>query len=611
MRRAQTNGSFRFAGFELNPATAELRNNGRVLQLPEKTFRLLLVLLERAGEPVTREEIRERLWGTTTHVEFDDNLNHAVKRLREVLGDVPAKPLIETIPRRGYRFVAPVERAVEPRSFRRWHWAFAAIATGVAILFVLWNFQRQKPTPGPAPEFTIAVLPFTDLSSTRDQQYLCDGIAEELTTTLAREGLRVASRTLLSKYRENRPDLRQVARELKVHALVEGSVRSQNGRLRVTARLVEASMGYEVWTHARDFAAEDPLTIQREVASSIAREFHRELSGLKRALVRPHSANPEAYQYLLRGAYYWGKGDEESLAKAIEYYRLAASTDPGYALAWASLSHLLMWVGDMDWLPTRETHAEASRAAGRAVALDGSLAEAHCSLAWVKAFAEWDWSGAESEFLRAIELDPSDATIRSEYAGQLLRPLGREEEAATQLGKALALNPASNIFHVGLAAVRIQQRRYEDAFRILEESARLVSKSPARLVRHGRVLEEMGRCDEAIGYFQEGIKLSGSLWALSHLGYCYARLGRRAEAEQVIEQLKSPPPRRNVGEFEIAAIFAGLGEEDRAFEWLDRALARRSHAVPWAKVDFRMDPLRGKPRFQNLLEQMRLGSRSR
>lgn len=516
-------------------------------------------------------------------------------------------PVRIEIPLGGY---APVfhdqsASARAPTSSRRYlFWAVGAAMITAAVL-VPW-----RPGTGviaPAPPVSVAVLPFNDLSPESDQAFFCDGVTEELTHALARlRGLRVPSTQSSSRYRGRSVDVRQVGKDLNVHAVLEGSVRREGNRIRLTAQLIETRAGFHLWSETYDREVQHVLEVQREIASAIAREFHIDLTGDRRALVRPHSADIEAYQFYLRAAHLAADGEPESVTHAVEHYRMALARDRGYALAWAGLSLAYATLLDLDMGPWQRILANCRETAFKAVSLAPALAESQQAMARYLLYGEWDWHGAARGFRRAMEFDPSYVEARYEYA-RTMNVIGRHQEAVEELRRGIALDPTAGILWHELGNSYIKAGRYDEAAQPLAVARKLVKRAPAYATMLGMVAVGRGHYAEAIPHFQEAMRiLPGLVWPEAYLGYCYARLGRVAEASAVVKRLAAPTPNRSLPEFEIGAIYAGLGQTDRAFEWLHRAYRRRSSAMAKVNVDLRMQTLRSDPRFASLLKRMRL-----
>lgn len=496
--------------------------------------------------------------------------------------------------------VLPVQ---PPQSARRLRLGVIAGIVAALIAFASYRLLvKRLPAPKPAPTPSIAVLPFIDMSPSKDKQYLADGLTEELITSLTGLAvLRVASRTSVSQYTARPVDLRHMGEALRVHAVLEGSLRIEGSRIRVIAQLINTRDGFHLWTQTYERDIAELSDIQHEVADAIFRRFRSDLKTTRRALVRPPSPNVEAWNHYVRAAYI---SHYEPL-KGVEYYQAAVTADPNYALAWAGMS--LAWVMAVDWgeVNPRDVLPKAADAARRALALDATLAEAQQAVGRVKVYYEQDWAGAGQALRRAIELDPTYLEARLDYALVLI-PTGRSDRAVEELQRALALDPDSNVHLNQLANAYIKGRQYSKALEPLEASQKISQSQPALWVYLGMAETGLGHYDQALQRFQKAASIRRTPWVLGHLGFTYAKLGRRDDAIKVVAELEQVPPGKPAYDFEIATIYAALGEKDTAFAALDRAEANQSQGLLWIKVDYRVDDLRADPRFGRLLKKLRL-----
>jgi eukaryotic-like serine/threonine-protein kinase len=457
---------------------------------------------------------------------------------------------------------------------------------------------------------SVAILPLADLSEHAEPDYFADGMTEALITDLAKiNALRVISRTSVMQYKGVQRPLPQIARELNVDAVVEGSVLRSGNRVRITAQLIHAASDEHLWAESYERDLRDVLSLQGEVARAIANEIQVKLTSQDQArLVSAHSVDPEAYQLYLKGRFYWNKRTEAGLKRGIEYFHQAIDLDPNYALAYAGIADCYSLLG---WdlfgaLPPREALPIAKAAAKKALETDDSLAEAHNSLAWTKLAFDWDWMGAEREFKRAIELNPGYAITHHWYA-ECLAGMGRYAEALAEIRQAQELDPLSLIISSIVGWVFYFDRRDDQA---IAEFRKTLELDPNFWVAHwtlGRAYEQKAMFVEAIAEIQKAIDFSGgSPLSLAALGHTYAVWGRRAEAERVLNELKESSKQGYISPYGIAAIHAGLGEKDQAFIWLEKAYEERSGWLIWLRAEPISDPLRSDPRFQDLLRRIGL-----
>jgi TolB-like protein/DNA-binding winged helix-turn-helix (wHTH) protein/Flp pilus assembly protein TadD len=622
-----------FDGFELDIRAGELRRRGVKLRLQGQPLEVLALLVQRAGDVVTREELRAHIWTADTFVDFDHSLHNAIARLREALGDSAETPrYIETLPRRGYRFIGKVEEvasqpaelppdrqpANEAPTLRR-NKSRAALAlallTLVAVGLVLWLVPMSPHTSASPPMRAIAVLPLDNLTGDPSQDYFVDGMTEELTTDLAKvHALRVISRTSAMRYKGTKKGLPEIARELKVDGIVEGSVMRSGQRVRVTAQLINASTDQHLWaeTYERDLG--DVLKLQGEVAQAIAQQVRAQLTPEQQARFRSaRSVNPEAYEAYLRGRYYLTSQftKAQPLNKARSYFEESIRKDPGFALAYSGLADSYLYLGLFHQVSPDIAYRSAMEALRKALELDDSIGEAHDTLGLLSWRQGWDWKAAEREFDQAIALAPSYSCAhedRSQYLGFI----GRRAEAMVEIAKSKEIDPGPSSVMTE-AGVYYQLRDYEG---LVEAARRGVVSNPNEWVEHynlGVGYEGTGKRLEALSEYQTAVEMSdGDQDAIAALAHAYALIGRRAEAQKMLRDLEQKSKRDYVSPYVIATVYAGLGEKDRAFEFLEKAYQERSLDISWhIKADLRIDNLRSDPRFTNLLSRMGLLNSSR
>jgi serine/threonine-protein kinase len=455
---------------------------------------------------------------------------------------------------------------------------------------------------------SIAVLPFADLSTGRDQQYLCDGIAEELIHALAAiSGLRVAARTSAFSFRARDMDVRRIGAALGVATVLEGSVRRDEGRIRVTAQLVEVESGYRLWAGQYDRQMGDVFALQDEITREIANKLELKLVGHRgRPFVRQHPESVEAYNLYLMGRYQWNRRTEDGFRRGIEHFQEAVSEDPSYARAFAGLADCYTQLGDYGYLPPAEARAGAKAAALEALAIDPALAEARASLAYLTLLYDWDWPAAEREFLRALELNPGYATAHQLYA-EFLTATGRMEEAVAEARRAHELDPLSLIVNTVLAWVHYRARELDQA---AEQCRRTVDLDPNFAVAHhlmGWIHLQGGRHGEAVRAARRSVELSGrSSLMTASLGHALAVSGEPDEARKLLEELMRRKRRGYVPPYDIALVHAGLGEAREALEWLNEAHEERYGWLVYLQADPIWDVLRPEPGFGALVRRIGL-----
>ncbi len=490
-------------------------------------------------------------------------------------------------------------------------WAAAAAAAGVLVLaLLLWRgggglLESLKPSRIEA----LAVLPLENLSGDPEEDYFADGMTEALIADLAKiRALRVPSRTSVMQYKKAKKPLPQIARELNVDAIVEGSVTRSGNRVRITAQLIEAKKDRHMWAESYERDMRDILALQSEVARAIAREIKIQVTPQERArLARTRAVNPEAYQAYLKGSYYSSKRTEEGLAKGIAHFEQAIETDPGYALAYAGLADSYSLLVRYGAVRPSEAMPKAKAAAKKALELDNTLAEAYASLAYASLHYDWDWQTAERQFQRAIELVPNYETAHQWYA-RYLTAMGRFDEAIAEVKRAQQLEPLSLIINSAVGYAYYFARRYDQA---IAESRKALEMDPNFSRAHfnlGLAYEQKKMFPQAIAEFQKAIASSGGPLMEAALGHAYAVAGRRAEAQEVLDRLIELSKQRYVSSYQIATIYAGLGETDQAFAWLEKAYGERNNWLAYLKVDPIFDGLRSDSRFAALVRRVGLAA---
>ncbi len=635
---AQPFTRLRFGIFEADLRTGELTRSGRRVRLQQQPFQLLSILLAKPGELVTRQELQEVLWPQTT-VDYDHGLNKAVSKIRDALGDSADNPrFLETVASRGYRFLADVSvvggnvagpgdipqisdiakspdvqsAAIEISSaFPRRRFGWYAAGLGVAVIAaacLAWLLHQSL-----RPAFkvrSLVVLPLENISNDASQDFFADGMTDELITNLGQiSALRVISRTSAMAYKNMRKPLADIARELNVDAVVEGSVLRSGDRVRITAQLVQVPDDKHVWAESYEGDIRDALTLQGKVSRAIAGQVQATLNRQEQAaLEKARAVNPLAYENYLKGRYFWNKRTGDDLRKAIEYFRKAIEIDPGYAEAHSGLADAYALSGDWEYgvLSTKEAFSKATSAATRALELDNSLSEAHTSLAFALDLYGWDWDIARTEYKLAIKLNPGYATAHHWYAWHLIL-MGQNQEGLTELNKAEALDPLSLIIGADIADALCIAHAFDEA---IQQSRKTLELDPRFAVGHyelGQALVQTHRLDEAITEFQKAIEISGHSGVFdSNLAYAYALAGRKDEAIKIAHEMEAQHDRNPFSEANIALIYVGLGDRATAFGWLSKAYDSRFNPSILLRPAF--DPIRSDARFKNLLQRIGLPS---
>jgi TolB-like protein/Tfp pilus assembly protein PilF len=559
----------RFGQFEIDERTGELRKDGNKVRLQEQPLQILQLLLEHPGEIVTREELRKRVWPTDTFVDFDHGINNAIKRLRESLSDEAETPkFVETVARRGYRFIGRLE------------------TTGCTE--------------------SLAVLPLENLSHDPEQEYFADGLTDSLITQLARiSALRVISRTTAMHYKRIHRPLPEIARELGVSKIIEGTVQRSGGRVRVTAQLVEASTDTHLWADSFERDLRDVLSLQSELARAIVKEVQVKLTPQEQAhLARVNRVDPEAYDAYLKGRYYFYQRRGDALRKGVQCFEHAIEKDPTYAAAYAGLADCLSLLGWWAFVPPAEGCGKARELALKAIQRDPSLGEAHGSLAWATVHYDYDFALAEAEYRKCIELSPRHPTGH-EWFGIYLTMVGRPEEGFEVLKTAIRLDPFVPIINAALAMGYWFARHRDETIEQLEKTIELDPNFAPAQWGLGIGYLEKGMYEPAIAAVQKSVQLSQRAPIfVSLLGEAYAVAGRREDAQKILDELKETAKQRYVTPYVLARIYAALNEKDEAFRLLEKAYQEHAAWTAFMKSDPRLDNLRSDPRFGDLMRRM-------
>jgi TolB-like protein/DNA-binding winged helix-turn-helix (wHTH) protein/Tfp pilus assembly protein PilF len=617
------NRTLRFGVFELDTETGELRKAGRKVPLRPQAAKALALLASSPGQLITREQIKDEIWGHETFVDFESGLNLCIRQIRAALDDDADIPrYIETLPRRGYRFIAPVQDSsraattapvavAAPGRFSRPQLAsIAAVALAIAAtVLALANSREWRTRLFGGPVRTIAVLPLLNLTGDASQEYLADGMTEALTTDLARmESLQVISRSSTMGYKGTKKPLPTIAKELHADGIVEGSVQRSGDRVRITAQLVRAATDKHLWAESYERNFGDILALQDDVASSIAKQIQFKLGGpAPLPIAKPQPISSEAYETYLKANSYLGQLE---LQKSIDYYNQAIKLAPNYAQAYAHLAGAYAFLGFFSAIPSHLAWGKVKEMALLATAKDDQLSEAHGALALAKLHYDWDFVGAEQEFKRALQLNPSNADTLHEFAHYLMA-MGRMDESAAESRRALELDPVDDDLADCVCWHSFAARQYDTSIQMALEVLRRLPDDTWEMAILGWDYEQKGMTGEAVGQFKKAVDSAGKdspmyAFLLAGLGHAYALAGNRSDTEQVLQTLLARAKQSYASPFDIALIYTALGDKEGAFAWLDKAVADHSTWLVYSKWEPRLDPLRSDPRFQNLLRRIGL-----
>jgi TolB-like protein/Tfp pilus assembly protein PilF len=582
----------RFGTFEVDLRARELRKGGIRIRLQDQPFEILAVMIERPGEIVTREELRERLWPAGTFVDFEHSLNAAIKRLRAALGDDADNPrFVETLHRRGYRFIAAVEAEGQP----------------------VRNLHVVRPPAKPIADnvtVRLIVLPFANMSNDPTQEYFSDGLTEEMITQVGRlcaGRLGVIARTSSMLFKRSAKSASEIGRELSADYLLEGSVRGDGDRVRITAQLIDTRTEVHLWVETYDRSLGETLNVQTEVAAHIARSLAMELVPDQVDVIgRATPRRTEAYQAYLKGRYHWNRSSLEGVRSAISYYERALELDPDFAASHSAMARARISLANNSKQPARALLEQAKASALRAIELDPGISDAHLALAEIRRTLEWEWRTAEDAYRTAIALSPSCESAHRFYA-QFLAAMSRFGEAKSEADRACDVDPFCLVVTTSAAWVRYAAGEFASAAdrsrQVLDMDA---SYMPARRLL-GAALLGAGKADEAVVELSEAAGPDGEdAISLAWLAHAKALAGERDEARALTARLASNAPGVYVPRYHLAIAHTGLGDRDAAFALLATACADREPAVVNLKVEPRFDPLRRDPRYGALLRQLRL-----
>ena len=643
---------YEFGPFSLDPAQRVISRDGTPLSLTPKVFDTLVCLVRNQGRLLTKDELLKEIWPDT----FVEEVNLAVNisTLRKAFGEGPQDGrYIATVPGRGYRFVAEVQKstngnehapstgngpvaewhvdsrtmehgfeelgrqksngagrfAATPNSAKRTHPWNLAVSAGIALLLAavvasyFWLGQKKKhPSAAAAP--SIAVLPFADLSANKDQEYFSDGLADELINDLAKiPGLQVVARSSAFQFKGKNEDLRSVGRKLGVANILDGSVRRQGDRVRIMAELIKVDDGFQLWSATYDGKIDDVFKVQEEIARAATGALQVELVGTSVGTVAPSERTPNSgsYQAYLQAQAFFGSGEDRgNLERALASADEAIKLDPNYAAAWALRSYVRDIMAAFNMTDMAGGYADARQDAKRAIALDPRLATGYLALGWIELMYDWDWEQAEASLDKAAELEPGSIEVLR-YRSSLARVLGRQDEAIELYKKVIALDPLRARSYSSLGFQLYCAGRYEEANAMLQRALELNPQKEHDHLTLGQILLAQGRPQQALTEIE---KEPGEGWKLLGEAFAYHALGRRRDSDAALQRLVFT--RKQDWAVQIAEVYAFRGESDKASEWLDRAYRQRDGGLMFVKIDPLLNNLHQDPRYTQLLKKMRL-----
>jgi len=571
---------FRFGRFEIDSRTRELRKDGVRLRLQDQPFEVLTLMLEHPGELLTRDELRTRLWPDGTFVDFEHGLNAAIKRLRSVLGDNAERPrFVETLHRRGYRFIARVERM---------NGGFYEVPSATD--------GRQR----------LAVLPFTMLGEASVPESFANGLTEELVTQLGRIGsdrLGVIARSSATRVQRVDRTAREIGAALRAHYLLEGTVRTEANRVRITAQLIEAQGETQLWAESYDRPLADSLLVQSDVATQIVRAVAVELLPDRAPAASTRTRNIDAYQAFLKGRYHWNRPGEEGLRECLQFYQQALTLDPQFAAAYAALARATVAAAEFYTRPPREAFEAAEAAAARALALEPSESEALTAMAEVRRGRDWNWDGADEAYRRALTVNPSNEGARRLY-GVFLSSRGQSGQAAVMTDAACELDPFCLVSNTSAAWVRYVSGDYAETIDRCRHTIDMAADFPAAHRLMAAAYVQLGDARAGVRHLEQTTSVLWEPATLACLAHAYAADGNRTRAEHVLGEIDRVAERRYVSRYYRALAWTGVGDFDQAFAMLSCACDERDPAIMLLQTEPRFAALRADGRYAALANRV-------
>jgi TolB-like protein/DNA-binding winged helix-turn-helix (wHTH) protein/Flp pilus assembly protein TadD len=646
-----TDQVFRFGVFELDAKAEELRKSGTPVKLQPQPFRVLFMLVRNAGELVTREAIRQEIWGSDTFVDFDQSLNYCIKQIRNVLGDEADVPrYVQTMHRRGHKFIAPVSYtsgaieatviapadgpstesgsvpiaepvvarpeavaipAAPPRRHIPTGLLIGMLVAAAVIGAVIYRFAIEAPSPFPKDKARLVVLPFDNLSGDQEQAYLADGVTEEISSqlgTLNPAKLGVIARTAAMRYRTNPKPLAQIGKELEVDYVLEGSVRRSGDRVRVTTELIKMSDETHIWAQSYDGEFSKLIPLQKQVARDVARQISLVVPELQQTDAE-RLIDPEAHDEYLRGRYLFIQTDTDSRLRGCTHFENAIRKDANYALAYVGTAWCYEAMNSLAVASPQESMSRARAAIRKALELDPNLPEAHAALGLIYLTYDFDWAAADRELQTSIRLNPNDADAYRFY-GTYLRNIGRSNEALVYLERAKELDPVSGVNHVRIGWTYGFMHDWQNALPRFEEARVLDPRSPTPVIGIWISYEHLQNYDKAVESWVDALHLMHRDDDAALVQRLYPQRGyaatKSAVVKEQIERMLKDDGKPSFRPFEVAALYTDIGDRENALRWMERAYTERNRDLYEIKVNPRFDVLRDDPRFRDLLKRMNL-----
>jgi len=620
--KSQSRETFQFGDFTLDVSAYELRHQGHAVRLERRPMDLLVLLVERRGQLVTRNEIVDQLWGKDVFVDVETGINTVIWKVRAALRDSKDEPaLVETVPGKGYRFVAPVEVLSEPReepstkppvnvppSLSDWRSRAILVGALLAVVLVGAVFVTRNwfGVSKPGPRITVAVLPFENVGGDPEREYLADGLAEETISSLGQidpDRLSVTGRTSIIAYKRMGKSLAEIGRELRADYVVEGAVRAEGDRLRLSSKLIRAADQAQMWSTSYDRELTNIVGLHRELSTAIAEQVRLQLVPDRVGeLRRRQTQSPDAFDAYLRGRYFENRRNRESVARAVRYYEHAIALDPNYALAWSGLAFTYAGSAINSDARPLEVWPRARDAAAQAVRANPRLTESQGAAGYVNWLLDWRWESAEAALRRAISLDPSNVTALRQL-GHVLSQMGQHREAEEAMRRTRELDPFSAMVHAMSSQVTFQARDNAAAVKHARQAILIDSTFWIGYMQLAQAYGQIGEIDLALEALEDAARFSGgeNSKTISLRGYLLATTARISEAREALRRLEEMSRERYLPPYAIALVHAGLGEREAVFVWLDKAYAARDVHLIFLPVDAKWDPFRADPRFEALI----------